>query len=195
MGEGGMQRLRFFSDCVSWPEGQVDDLNAMIRGGKDITRATFLKSVDPEEMKKIEQTLGYERDPRKGLTMAKDYHVGYYKSTLRGCPAVYFVWSAIEHVFSDWTCLRSRKDGGEEPSGKEAAADESSKKTFTIVEQATKEVPWGLRDIPENHTIFRSVERVIDGPPSHADLGVGEKMTVRIRSSGTSGVYSIWRTA
>lgn len=184
-----MQRLKFFSDCVHWPEGQVDDLTAMIRAGKDITRATFLKRVDPEEMKELEEHLGYERDSRRGLTIAKDYYVAYYKSTLRGCPAVYFVWSAIEHVFSDLECLRAR------PEPEESEEMSGSGKTFTIVEQATKEVPWGLRDIPENHAIFRSVERVLDGPSSHADLGVGEKMTVRVRASGTSGVYSIWRTA
>lgn len=184
------QRLRFFSDCVNWPEGEVDDLNAMIRAGKDISRKTFLKSVDPEEMKELEQRLGYERDPRKGLTMANDYHVGYYKSTVRGCPAVYFVWSAIEHVFTDLQCVRARPEP-EEPE----EVPESSGKTFTIVEQATKEVPWGLRDIPENHAIFRSVERIIEGPSSHGELGVGEKMLVRIRASSTSGVYSVWRTA
>jgi hypothetical protein len=100
------QRLRFFSDCVLWPEDQVDDLTAMIRAGQEISRATFLKSVDPVEMKELEQRLGYERDPRKGLTMAKDWHVAYYRSTVRGCPAVYFKWSAIEHVFTDLECLR-----------------------------------------------------------------------------------------
>lgn len=100
------KRLRFFSDCVNWPEGQVDDLKAMIYASETISRTTFLKSVDPGEMKDIEQQLGYERDPRRGLTMAKDWHVTYYRSTLRGCPAVYFKWSAIEHVFTDLDCIR-----------------------------------------------------------------------------------------
>jgi hypothetical protein len=68
-------------------------------------------------------------------------------------------------------------------------------KTFTVIEQATREVPGGLRDIPEHHPIFRSVERVLDGPSNHGDLDVGQKMTVRLRASGTSGIYSIWRTA
>lgn len=282
------QRLRFFSDCVNWPEDQVDDLNAMIRAGKDISRKTFLKSVDPEEMKELEQRLGYERDPRKGLTMANDYHIGYYKSTVRGCPAVYFVWSAIEHVFTDLACIHPpaatyfyhvttplaweqiqqdrgfRADDGTCGPGvylwdsiDEAAQnqeDESSviirvegdgpvpcsealgrfpeeegdrayyehvfvvpakagsiwrpramklmggaglsgavQKTFTIVEQATKEAPY--RDIPEDHHVFRGVERVVDGPSHHGKLAVGEKMTVQIRSAGKAGLYSIWRTA
>lgn len=180
------KRLEFFSDCVSWPEGQVDDLSAMIRAGRDITRATFLKSVNPEEMKQLERQLGYERDPRRGLTMANDYHVGYYRSVLRGCPAVYFVWSAIEHVFTDLTCAMARPNQeGTEMSG--------STKTFTLVEQSTKEAPY--RDIPEDHAVFHGVERVVDGPSHHGKLAVGEKMTVQIRSAGRAGLYSIWRTA
>src|SRR3990170_8090904 len=107
-------KLSFFSDCVGWPRDRVEDLNTMIRDGQEISRATFLKHVDPEQMKELERDLGYERDPRKGLTMARDWHVSYYKSTVRGCPAVYFVWSAIEHVFTDLACLRSPTLGAAE---------------------------------------------------------------------------------
>jgi hypothetical protein len=179
-----MKHLNFFSDCVNWPEDQVDDLSTMIREGKDISRSTFLKSVDPDEMKELEGRLGYERDPRKGLTMAKDFHVAYFKSTVRGCPAVYFVWSAIEHVFTDLACMAARPQEGTEMS--------SSTKTFTVVEQATKEAPF--RDIPEDHPVFRGIERIVDGPSHHSKLAVGEKMTVQIRASGRAAVYSIWRT-
>jgi len=328
-------KLRFFSDCVHWPEDQVDDLKAMIDASETISRATFLKSVDPAEMQNLEQQLGYERDPRKGLTMAKDWAVSYYRSTLLGCPAVYFVWSAIEHVFTDLACIRqpaqeeaaavpilfhgtlkksvpeilkngiSKGEGwggantsgaflaktpggalywakiayqrehgerleeyhfdrdhgkdadellavlavqipddqvgrlradeeqfedmgadfpvddwrqslekigdvrfeGEIPSawilevippskvqrGPEMAGTEAPQKTFTLVEQSTKEAPF--RDIPEGHPVLRAVERVLDGPSHYSELEVDQKMTVRIRASGTSGVYSIWRTA
>jgi hypothetical protein len=281
------QRLGFFSDCVHWPESQVDDLNAMISAGQEITRETFLKNVDPEEMRQLEEQLGYERDPRKGLTMKKDWAVSYYRSTVRGCPAVYFVWSAIEHVFTDLACIRppaatyfyhvttvlswqqiQRDQGFRAADGvcgpgvylwdsideaTQNQEDESSiiirvegdgpvpcsealgrfpeeegdrayyehvfvvpakagsiwrprvmklmggaglsgapRKTFTIVEQATKEAPF--RDIPEDHPVFRGVERIVDGPSHHSKLAVGEKMTVQIRAAGKAGVYSIWRT-
>lgn len=182
-----MQRLKFFSDCVHWPEDQVEDLNAMIREGKEITRTTFLKSVDPEEMKRLEQQLGYERDPRKGLTMAKDWHVGYYRSTVRGCPAVYFVWSAIEHVFTDLECLRKK------PATEEAPEEEASRKTFMVIDQFTKETVF--QDIQEDHPFFRSIERVLDGPSHHSKLAMDERMLVQARASGTKGTYSIWRTS
>jgi hypothetical protein len=77
----------------------------MVSSASDISRGTFLKYVDRDEMRQIEDDLGYVRDPRRGLTMAKDYHVSYHRSTLRGCPAVYFDWSAIEFVFTDLNCV------------------------------------------------------------------------------------------
>lgn len=69
----------------------------------------------------------------------------------------------------------------------------SPRKTFTLVEQVTKEAPF--RDIPEDHAVFRGIERIVDGPSHHSKLAVGEKMTVQIRAAGKAGVYSIWRTA
>jgi hypothetical protein len=97
-------RLQFFSDCIGWPL-PVEELNQMIRSSKDISRKTFLKHVDPESMRMTEEAIGYVRDPRQGLTMAGDVFVGYHRSTVRGCPAVYFVWSATEFVFTDLVCL------------------------------------------------------------------------------------------
>jgi hypothetical protein len=99
------QRLWFFSDCINWPRDRVDGLSAMIQASVQISRSTFLSRIDPSQMKDIERDLGYERDPRRGLTMARDWHVSYHKSTLWGCPAVYFVWSAIEYTFTDLACI------------------------------------------------------------------------------------------
>lgn len=92
--------FRFFSRCVEWPV-PVEELEAIYDSEREITRRTFLRYVDPEEMLKIEKALGYERDPRRGLTMKKDYHVSYFKSTFRGEPCVRFVWSLIDYVFSN----------------------------------------------------------------------------------------------
>lgn len=90
--------LRFYSRCVEWPI-PVEDLQTIVDNNVDITRETFLRHVDPREMLRQEQACGYERDPRRGLTMKKDYHVSYYRSTLYGSPVYYFCWSAIEYVF------------------------------------------------------------------------------------------------
>lgn len=55
--------------------------------------------MDRENLREIECQLGYALHSRRGLTMARDYHVSYHKSRFRGQPCVYFRWSAIEYVF------------------------------------------------------------------------------------------------
>lgn len=90
--------LRFYSRCVEWPL-PVSDLQKIIDANVEVSRAVFLRHVDPREMLRQEQECGYERDPRRGLTMKKDYHVSYHRSTLHGSPVYYFRWSAIEYVF------------------------------------------------------------------------------------------------
>jgi len=75
-------------------------INAMTAGAHEISRATFIRAVDRDSRRDIETLLGYELDARRGLTMARDWAVAYYRSTYDGRPCVYFVWSAIEHIFT-----------------------------------------------------------------------------------------------
>ena len=86
----------FYKSCVQFHGAEVEALNAMIRSAKEITRRTMLKHVD---LRPIARELGYDAHPSQGLTMAKDWAISYYKSTFRGWPAVFFVWSHIEHIF------------------------------------------------------------------------------------------------
>lgn len=97
-----MSRFQFFTSCPNWTNYlPVEDLNSMVRGGKEITRKTFLKYVDPESMRHTEDSCGYDRL----FPMSKDPFIGYYKSTVRGCPVVYFLWSRMEYVFGDLACV------------------------------------------------------------------------------------------
>ena len=89
----------FFSSCVAWPYERVDALHEIIDNAIDITRNTFLKHVDREGLKEIEESLGYESHPAKGLTMAGDYHVSYARSSINGYRVYFFKHSAIEYVF------------------------------------------------------------------------------------------------
>jgi hypothetical protein len=93
-------KYKFYSDCVGWPENKIDALHEVIDSGKQITRETFLKHVDRDELRGIETDLGYEQDSRNGLTMAKDWHVDYRRSTMSGKRCYLFVHSAIEFVFT-----------------------------------------------------------------------------------------------
>lgn len=90
--------MRFVTTCVNAGIGK--DIDDMVDRSRDISRRTFLKHVDRNNLKEIEGNLGYADHPSKGLTMAGDYHVSYAKSKFRGKPCVFFIWSAIEHVFA-----------------------------------------------------------------------------------------------
>lgn len=93
----------FYSSCVDWPESDVrceGGLCDMIDKSVSITRRSFLKYVNREQLKQIELDLSYSEHPSQGLTMAGDWHVDYFKSTLHGKRVYGFKHSAIEFVFT-----------------------------------------------------------------------------------------------
>ena len=92
----------YYCNCVSWPPNDVHGmfgLCKMIELNLEISRKTFLKKVDREELRILENELGYFDHPAKGLTMAGDYTVSYHRSTLHNQTVYYFRHSAIEYVF------------------------------------------------------------------------------------------------
>jgi hypothetical protein len=91
--------MRFLTTCVNCHGEDVLRLDAMIDQATEITRRTFLKYVDLDELREIEVELRYETHPSRGLTMAGDWHVSYHKSKWGEKPCVYFQWSGIEHIF------------------------------------------------------------------------------------------------
>ena len=90
---------QFKNSCVDTPRHEVKALSAMIDSNTDITRRTFLKHVDREELKHLEADLGYAQHPSHGLTMANNWHVSYHRSKWNGRRCYYFCWSGIEHYF------------------------------------------------------------------------------------------------
>jgi len=95
-----MSKYKFYSDCVHWPPAEVQSLMDMVEDGQPITRRTFLKHVDRDELKILEKGLSYESHPKRGLTMAADWAVNYQRSTLCGKRVYFFQQSAIEYVFT-----------------------------------------------------------------------------------------------
>lgn len=93
-------KLRFLSDCVSWPRNRVRELCDMIQSNRRISRRTFMANVDTTQLREIERQLGYESHHSQGLVMANDYCVSYHKSKLAGKTVYYFCHSAIEYVFA-----------------------------------------------------------------------------------------------
>lgn len=84
--------------CVDeYTDVHVERLAAMTEGGRPISAGTFFRHVDRAS---ISRELGYAYGrAEKGIRLAKDYHVQFFRSVWRDKPCYYLVWSAIEHVF------------------------------------------------------------------------------------------------
>jgi len=91
--------VRFVTDCVHAPNGE--DIGSMVDTARRITRHSFLRAVGRRTALQVELRLGYEAHAKRGLTMARDWHVSYARSIYRGRPCWYFTWSAIEYIFQD----------------------------------------------------------------------------------------------
>lgn len=92
--------FNFYNNCVNWSQSDIDSLTEVIDNQLAITRATFLKHVNKDDLKELEQGLSYAEHHTQGLTMAGDWHVGYFRSTMNGVRVYGFVHSAIEYVFT-----------------------------------------------------------------------------------------------
>jgi len=75
--------LPFFSDCVNWPHERLAALEYLIDEGAEISRDEFLDRADADEA---------------DIPPAGDWGVSYFE--LEDEPVVWYVWSAIEHVYA-----------------------------------------------------------------------------------------------
>ena len=89
----------YYNNCVNWDDNDIDGLSDMVDNSIDITRSTFVSHVDKDALAVLEKGLGYERFKRRGLTMANDWAVSYYRGKLHGTTVYFFRQSAIEYVF------------------------------------------------------------------------------------------------
>lgn len=85
----------FETDCIS---SDGESITSMVDAAKQISYETMLSHCD---LASWAVDHGYEPSSRQGhgLTLKNDWHVGYFKSTYRGKPCYFLVWSAIEMVF------------------------------------------------------------------------------------------------
>ncbi len=96
-----MKKYKFYNDCRNWFINDILGLEEIIDNAKEVTRRTFVDNVDHNDLQMLEKNYGYKTHGSEGLTMAKDYHVKYYRSTWHDKRVYFFVWSAIENVFVD----------------------------------------------------------------------------------------------
>lgn len=91
----------FQTDCV---HSTAEAINAMTDAARDVSLRTMRRHCDLSE---FEESLGYFRNSRQGLTLAGDWAISYHKSTYRGRPCYYLCHSCIEYI---WTKEPQRKD-------------------------------------------------------------------------------------
>lgn len=92
----------YHRQCTSFSHTEAHkpgNLIEMIDNNLEITRETFLRQVDRDDLSSIAKELGYEDHPSRGLTMKNDYHITYHRSKLYGKTVYYFRHSAIEYIF------------------------------------------------------------------------------------------------
>lgn len=90
--------FRFWKRCDQLVRWEVDELNRMTEGARQITLRTFRKNVGRDELRKWAKAHGYGRGARE-LSLAKDWHVAYFKSKFAGETVYYIVWSAFECIW------------------------------------------------------------------------------------------------
>jgi hypothetical protein len=102
---------------------------------KEITYRTFAKHMEPDFLREWKEAYGF--------SLRQDWGVTYYKSrTPSGIPALFFVWSAMEHVFLP--CGTTRFDLDEE-----TRLAEEAEKAAHLTAQATRLAALKL-DLPLN---------------------------------------------
>lgn len=89
----GEARKRYCYNCVGAQD--LQELFHICDNHITITRRTFLKHVDQEDLRELEKGLGYNRL----FHMTSDWHVSYHRSRYRGKWIYFFQHSSIEYVF------------------------------------------------------------------------------------------------
>lgn len=88
-------RYQYCTCCV---DSDGPSINAMVDAAREISYATFTRHCDWQDWARQQ---GYSVGAERGLHLKSDYHVAYFKSTFRGAPCYYLVWSAIEVIFTE----------------------------------------------------------------------------------------------
>jgi len=84
-----------YADCCI--NSTAEAIGAMRDTETDITYSTMLRNC--EGLIDWAVNAGYDRRASQGLTLKGDSYVSYYKSTYKGSPCFFLVWSHIEYIW------------------------------------------------------------------------------------------------
>lgn len=88
-----------WKSCETIPDGDLEAHQAMLHDSIDVTYETFRRNVGAHSLGEWAEAHGYVRDARHGLTLKKDWHVNYSRSTWNGVKCYYLTWSAFEFIW------------------------------------------------------------------------------------------------
>lgn len=125
------EKFVFMGCCVNLPGPRI---RAMVEDAKEVSRKVFMLHC-PSAREKFRE-LGYEDDPRKGLTAKNDWHISYHRSRYAGKRCYYFRWSAIEYVFVRQTAYT--KDDARRSDNKNSAASYDAARTSDYASRQTE---------------------------------------------------------
>lgn len=86
--------MQYVTCCI---HSTADAIRDMIDHERQISYKTALKRIGRNELAKVFPDYDWQRSG--GLTMKRDWHVGYYRSRYLGRPCYFVRHSAIEYIF------------------------------------------------------------------------------------------------
>lgn len=87
------KRCYFIGSCIYLDGEAIREMQAQ---AKRITRRTFIRHIGKQQYQELEASLGYADSH---LTLAKEPHVEYFRSTYEGRKCYYMTHSRIEYVY------------------------------------------------------------------------------------------------
>jgi hypothetical protein len=87
-------RYLFVHACTGAASGR--DIHALQRDATPITLRTFAQKIGAQQWRQLQKERGYGRH----FPISRDRMVRYFKSTYRGVPAVYFLYSSTEYIYT-----------------------------------------------------------------------------------------------
>jgi hypothetical protein len=85
--------------CTDLTDDEIEAHRAMLHDSFDVTYETLRRNVGAHSLDGWAAAHGYVKDARHGLTLKKDWHVNYSRSTWNGVKCYYLTWSAFEFIW------------------------------------------------------------------------------------------------
>jgi hypothetical protein len=95
-----MPTYRFETDCTAIPKDDVEDLQALIDGAREVSYDTLVRRVGRETVKEVFSQYDWSRRG-EDLRLKNDWHVRYHVGRYKGRKCYFIVHSAIEYLFCE----------------------------------------------------------------------------------------------